>query len=32
MLNARADAISKLIDHDDYTINDDAIFQRIEHF
>ena len=30
-LNTRADAISKLIDHDDYTIND-AIFQRIDHF
>ena len=29
-LNTRADAISKLIDHDDYTIND-AIFQRIDH-
>ena len=30
-LNARADAISKLIDHDDYSIND-AIFQIIDHF
>ena len=29
-LNVRADAISKLIDHDDYTIND-AIFQRIDY-
>ena len=31
VLNARADAISKLTNHDDYTIND-AIFQRIDFF
>ena len=30
-LNARADAISKLIDHDEYAIND-ATFKRIDHF
>ena len=30
-LNARADAISKLIDHDANSIYD-AIFQRIDHF
>ena len=30
-LNARADAISKLIDNDDYSIND-AIFESIDHF
>ena len=30
-LNSRADAINKLIDHDDYTING-AIFQRIDLF
>ena len=30
-LNVRADALSKLIDHDDYSINE-AIFQRIDLF